>query len=143
MFLLVASAMTNSRNKGLRFELQVAHLIDDELGIKLYRDLEQTRSADHGDLISSDPSWPFVIECKRYAKGYLPKDGKDSWWQQVCTASKLVRKIPILVYKFDRLPIRVRVPISFVQLLKGEHDWRYYTDMDFPTFCYLAREQLA
>ena len=135
--------MTNSRNKGLRFELQVAHLIDDELGIKLYRDLEQTRTADHGDLISSDPGWPFVIECKRYAKGYLPKDGKDSWWQQVCTASKLVRKIPILVYKFDRLPIRVRVPISFVQLLKGEHDWRYYTDMDFPTFCYLAREQLA
>ena len=135
--------MTNSRNKGLRFELQVAHLIDDELGIKLYRDLEQTRTADHGDLISSDPSWPFVIECKRYAKGYLPKDGKDSWWQQVCTASTLVRKIPILVYKFDRLPIRVRVPISFVQLLKGEHDWRYYTDMDFPTFCYLAREQLA
>ena len=143
MFLLVASAMTNSRNKGLRFELQVAHLIDDELGIKLYRDLEQTRTADHGDLISSDPSWPFVIECKRYAKGYLPKDGKDSWWKQVCTASNLVRKIPILVYKFDRLPIRVRVPISFVQLLKGEHDWRYYTDMDFPTFCYLAREQLA
>ena len=139
----MASAMTNSRNKGLRFELQVAHLIDDELGIKLYRDLEQTRTADHGDLISSDPGWPFVIECKRYAKGYLPKDGKDSWWQQVCTASKLVRKIPILVYKFDRLPIRVRVPISFVQLLKGEHDWRYYTDMDFPTFCYLAREQLA
>jgi len=143
MFLLVASAMTNSRNKGLRFELQVAHLIEDELGIKLYRDLEQTRTADHGDLISSDPSWPFVIECKRYAKGYLPKDGKDSWWKQVCTASNLVRKIPILVYKFDRLPIRVRVPISFVQLLKGEHDWRYYTDMDFPTFCYLAREQLA
>ena len=139
----MASAMTNSRNKGLRFELQVAHLIDDELGIKLYRDLEQTRTADHGDLISSDSSWPFVIECKRYAKGYLPKDGKDSWWQQVCTASTLVRKIPILVYKFDRLPIRVRVPISFVQLLKGEHDWRYYTDMDFPTFCYLAREQLA
>ena len=136
----MASAMTNSRNKGLRFELQVAHLIDDELGIKLYRDLEQTRTADHGDLISSDPGWPFVIECKRYAKGYLPK---DDWWQQVCTASKLVRKIPILVYKFDRLPIRVRVPISFVQLLKGEHDWRYYTDMDFPTFCYLAREQLA
>jgi len=135
--------MTNSRNKGLRFELQVAHLIEDELGIKLYRDLEQTRTADHGDLISSDPSWPFVIECKRYAKGYLPKDGKDSWWKQVCTASNLVRKIPILVYKFDRLPIRVRVPISFVQLLKGEHDWRYYTDMDFPTFCYLAREQLA
>ena len=143
MFLLVALAMTNSRNKGLRFELQVAHLIEDELGIKLYRDLEQTRTADHGDLISSDPSWPFVIECKRYAKGYLPKDGKDSWWKQVCTASNLVRKIPILVYKFDRLPIRVRVPISFVQLLKGEHDFRYYTDMDFPTFCYLAREQLA
>ena len=65
--------MTNSRNKGLRFELQVASLLDDELGIKLHRDLEQTRTADHGDLVSSDPSWPFCIECKRYATGYLPK----------------------------------------------------------------------
>ena len=33
--------MTNSRNKGLRFELQVASLIEDELGIKLYRDLNR------------------------------------------------------------------------------------------------------
>ena len=57
--MFVVITMTNSRNKGLRFELQVASLIDDELGIKLYRDLEQTRTADHGDLISSDPSWPF------------------------------------------------------------------------------------
>ena len=129
--------MTNSRNKGLRFELQVASLLDDELGIKLHRDLEQTRTADHGDLISSDPSWPFCIECKRYAKG-LPK---DEWWEQVCTASDLVRKIPILVYKFDRLPIRVRVPIAFVQLEKT-YDKRYVAALDFPTFCYLAREIL-
>lgn len=130
--------MTNSRNKGLRFELQVSSLLNDELGIKLHRDLEQTRTADHGDLISNDPSWPFCIECKRYASGYLPK---DEWWQQVCTASEVVRKIPILVYKFDRLPIRVRVPIAFVQLEKT-YDKRYVADLDLPTFCYLAREIL-
>ena len=109
-----------------------------DLGIKLHRNLEQSRTADHGDLISSDPSWPFCIECKRYASGYLPK---DEWWQQVCTASEAVRKIPILVYKFDRLPIRVRVPIGFVQLEKT-YDKRYVADLDFPTFCYLAREIL-
>ena len=130
--------MTNSRNKGLRFELSIASLIDMDLGIKLHRNLEQSRTADHGDLISSDPSWPFCIECKRYASGYLPK---DEWWQQVCTASEAVRKIPILVYKFDRLPIRVRVPIGFVQLEKT-YDKRYVADLDFPTFCYLAREIL-
>ena len=130
--------MTNSRKKGLRFELQIESFLEDELGIKLHRDLEQTRTADHGDLISSDPSWPFCIECKRYAKGYLPK---DEWWEQVCTASDLVRKIPILVYKFDRLPIRVRVPIAFVQLEKT-YDKRYVADIDLPTFCYLAREIL-
>ena len=130
--------MTNSRNKGLRFELSIASLIDIDLGIKLHRNLEQSRTADHGDLISSDPSWPFCIECKRYASGYLPK---NEWWQQVCTASEAVRKIPILVYKFDRLPIRVRVPIGFVQLEKT-YDKRYVADLDFPTFCYLAREIL-
>ena len=130
--------MTNSRNKGLRFELSIASLIDMDLGIKLHRNLEQSRTADHGDLISSDPSWPFCIECKRFASGYLPK---KEWWQQVCTASEAVRKIPILVYKFDRLPIRVRVPIGFVQLEKT-YDKRYVADLDFPTFCYLAREIL-
>ena len=130
--------MTNSRNKGLRFELSICSLIDMDLGIKLHRNLEQSRTADHGDLISSDPSWPFCIECKRYAKGYLPK---DEWCEQVCTASDLVRKVPILVYKFDRLPIRVRVPIDFVQLKKA-YDKRYVADLDFPTFCYLAREIL-
>lgn len=116
----------------------MSSLLNDELGIKLHRDLEQTRTADHGDLISSDPSWPFCIECKRYAKGYLPK---DEWWEQVCTASDLVRKIPILIYKFDRLPIRVRVPIAFVQLEKT-YDKRYVADLDLPTFCYLVREIL-
>ena len=136
--MFVVITMTNSRNKGLRFELSICSLIDMDLGIKLHRNLEQSRTADHGDLISSDPSWPFCIECKRYATGYLPK---NEWWQQVCTASDLVRKIPILVYKFDRLPIRVRVPIDFVQLKKA-YDKRYVADLDFPTFCYLAREIL-
>jgi len=39
------------------------------------------------------------------------------------------------------LPIRVRVPIDFIKL-KKDYDKRYVTDLDFPTFCYLAREIL-
>ena len=52
-----------------------------------------------------------------------------------------VRKIP--GHKFRQtLPQGVRVPIDFVQL-KKEYDKRYVADLDFPTFCYLAREILT
>mgnify|MGYP007073304452 FL=1 len=56
--------MTNGRNKGAAFEREVAALIDQHLGVRVKRDLEQYRESQHGDLLGLD-GW--VIECKRYA----------------------------------------------------------------------------
>ena len=70
--------MTNSRNKGLRFELQIASLLDDELGIKLHRDLEQSRTADHGDLISTDPSWLHLTLLGKFLFWFISLTGYQS-----------------------------------------------------------------
>jgi hypothetical protein len=77
--------MADSRNKGASFEREVAKLLFLELGISFKRDLRQYQTSGHGDLIPSDPGFPFELELKRYAKG--PISGPDKWWQQVCVAA--------------------------------------------------------
>ena len=48
--------MTNGRAKGAQFERDVARMIDQSLGFRAKRDLEQYRSGDRGDLIGV-PGW--------------------------------------------------------------------------------------
>ncbi len=100
--------MTNSRNKGASFEREIANLLTNDLGLKnnIRRILEQTREKHLPDLIIG--SW--YLECKRYAAGAEPL---DAWWKQVITASE-GRGIPALIYKFDRRPIKVRVPLGAI-----------------------------
>ena len=52
----------------------------------------------------------WYIECKRYGSGAEPL---EAWWQQVLDATS-ERGIPALVYKFDRRPIKVRVPLGAI-----------------------------
>ena len=98
--------MTNSRNKGASFEREIANELTARLELKhqLKRILEQTREKHLPDLILG--RW--YLECKRYGSGNEPM---DSWWEQVVSASGK-DKIPSLIYKFDRRPIKVRVPLS-------------------------------
>jgi len=100
--------MTNSRNKGASFEREVGNLLTADLGLKnsVRRILEQTREKQLPDLILG--RW--YIECKRYGSGAEPL---EAWWQQVLDATQVVG-IPALVYKFDRRPIKVRVPLGAI-----------------------------
>tara|TARA_R110002167_G_scaffold233547_2_gene438757 strand:+ start:1505 stop:1924 length:420 start_codon:yes stop_codon:yes gene_type:complete len=100
--------MPNSRNKGASFERMIATSLSEELGlnVKLKRILEQTREKYLPDLIFGD----WYLECKRYASG---KEPATAWWQQVIDASK-DRGIPTLIYKFDRQPIKVRIPLHAI-----------------------------
>ena len=122
--------MVNSRTKGASFEREVAKLLLLELGITFKRDLRQYQEADHGDLIPSDPAFPFELELKRYAKG--PISGTDNWWKQVTTAAARTHKRPALIYKYDRQPIRVVVELQGIR-----------ANISFEDFCYLARETMA
>ena len=100
--------MTNSRNKGVSFEREVANLLTSDLGLKnnIRRILDQTRDKHLPDLMLG--KW--YIECKRYGSGAEPL---EAWWQQVLDATLEVG-IPALVYKFDRRPIKVRVPLGAI-----------------------------
>lgn len=131
--------MVNGRNKGAAFEREVAKMLLDDLGMKFKRDIEQYREADHGDLICEDPDFPFTLELKRYKEGSLHK---PAWWQQCVTAAKAQRKIPALVYKYDRQPIRCVVHISAVM---GDLTDPYGDDtvtMSWDTFMYFIREMI-
>ena len=128
---------TNGRNKGAAFERDIAKMLHDELGISFKRDLEQYREGGHGDLIPSDPEFPFTLELKRYADG--PIGGQKAWWSQTCVAARREDKYPALIYRYDRQPIRCVVPMS---PFRWEDDG-YVVEMEFDAFCYLVRETMA
>jgi len=130
------------RQKGASFEREIAGMLEAELGIKFKRDIEQYRQSTRGDLIPVDASFPFSIECKRYADG---RYARPEWWEQSCAAAKAAGLMPALIYRFDRSPIVVRIPVqAFVVMADGSGDygWQYHADMTFEAFCMVAREML-
>jgi hypothetical protein len=128
--------MVNGRNKGASFEREVANMLRDELGIGFKRNLEQYRTAGHADLIPDDPAFPFTLELKRYKDG--PIGGAPAWWDQASGAADLDGKMPCLIYKYDRKPMRCVIPLA--ALTECDHD--YTVEVDFETFCYIAREAM-
>tara|TARA_R110000782_G_scaffold29738_4_gene73810 strand:- start:4542 stop:4958 length:417 start_codon:yes stop_codon:yes gene_type:complete len=102
----------NSRNKGAQFERDIAKILNEffiEEGIdyQTKRNLDQYQQKDLCDL-----NIPYhAIECKFYREGDLLR---PAWWEQVCKASS--GKIPTLIYKFNRRPVRVCIPLSAINL---------------------------
>jgi len=137
--------MVNSRNKGSGYERDVRTRLELELGLKFERVLDQWREPELPDLVCEDDAFPFVIECKRYKKGST--FAKPSHWDQVVAAANKAEKIPALVYKFDRLPERWRIPLDTITMIEsgkaGEYDWNYCVEMEFREFCLVCRELIA
>lgn len=128
--------MTNSRNKGAAFERTIAAELFLLTGISFKRDLEQTREAEHSDLIPSDPAWPFALEVKRYASG---NGCRPAWREQACKAAEAGNRIPCVIFKYDRLPIRVAVPFAAF----GDHASTEWAEITLEGLAYLAREIMA
>ena len=87
--------MTNSRNKGVRGEREIIAILTEELGggadrLTFKRDIEQYRQGDLGDVICSDPTFPFVVEVKLYGRGTYCQ---PQWWDQVCVAAEACHKL--------------------------------------------------
>ena len=125
--------MTNSRNKGASFEREVANLLTKDLNLtnNIRRTLEQTREKHLPDLILG--RW--YLECKRYGTGAEPL---EAWWQQVLDATRQ-RGIPALVYKFNRRPIKVRVPLGAIN--PDLHlDSPFTADLLWDDFIFLLKE---
>ena len=124
--------MTNSRNKGASFEREVANLLNSDLSLSnsIKRILEQTREKHLPDLILG--KW--YIECKRYGDGAEPL---AAWWQQVLESSK-DKGIPALVYKFNRRPIKVKIPLVAINPQLSINS-PYTADLLWEDFIYLLK----
>lgn len=100
-------AKINSRNKGAQFERDVVRIlnnffIEEGIDYQTKRNLDQYQQKDLCDLQIPHHS----IEFKFYKEGdWL----KSAWWDQVCKASE--DNIPVLIFKFNRRPIRVCIPL--------------------------------
>lgn len=135
--------MANSRNKGAAFEREIAQELYRLTGINLKRDLDQYRQSDLGDLICTDPAFPFVIECKRFANGGF----QSAWWAQASKAALSAGKRAVVVYRFDRQPVRVRVQLRAAMECISRGKWSaedlHLIDIDLEGLAYLIREGMA
>ena len=128
--------MVNSRNKGASAERQVAKILFDELGIEFRRELRQYQQTDLGDLVCNDPNWPYVIEVKCYATG---NGCKPAWWAQASKAAQAAGMVPVVIYKYSRLPWRVVMPLN--EFIEDPHDQTI--EMSIEAFCYVCRERMS
>ena len=136
--------MTNSRNKGSAFERAIAKELHDLTGISFKREIDQYRAADLGDLVPSDPAWPFVVECKAYKEG---NGCKDAWKEQATKAATSANRLPCVVYKYNRKPVRVAVTFEALACAFGApncltrpDEW---AEITLDGLAYLAREIMA
>lgn len=138
-------AATNSRAKGAAAERELAKRVEQELGVKLARNLEQSRSGGHdlepvGESATAEALRRFAIECKRHT-AITPAKLADFWRQAEEQATKAGR-VPALAYRADRQDWRICVPLSAVNnTVFGE--WggvAWAAEMSVPAFCALVRE---
>jgi hypothetical protein len=141
----------NGRQKGANFERFIAKELFLETGTIFRRNLSQYQQKGLADL-TPDGTFPFLIECKRYAAGVDPK-----WWDQICEAARSSHNkndaLPCLIYKLDRQSIKCRIPIEAMRRLgepapKGylpdaQFPWSYTATLEWPDFIYVCRELMA
>jgi hypothetical protein len=105
--------MVNSRTKGASFEREVIKIFNDFLDKynlpHVKRNLDQYQERDLCDISFLS----FSVECKRYGE-YPDNWYKPGWWEQVCRAALKSNNTPLLVFKYNRRPIRVALPLSFL-----------------------------
>ena len=126
--------MINSRTKGASAEREVFKIISDSLGIKVERNLVQTREGG-SDTVVGD----WAIEVKRQETLSI-----NAWWEQAVEQALRVNKKPMLIYRKSRMPWKVviyaRDLVGFyggtviseelaeiglqmgIQILKGNHE---------------------
>jgi Holliday junction resolvase len=138
--------MINSRQKGAAAERELCSYILDETGVKLVRNLEQSRSGGHDltvemEIDSDVATWlrRFAIEVKRH-KEATPKL-MAAWWAQAVEQAGRAGKEPLLAYRADRREWRIVMPLSVtcpsIPTWQGI-EWTIETSL--AAFCAMARE---
>ncbi|MEI6067954.1 MAG: hypothetical protein WCP96_11465 [Methylococcaceae bacterium] len=111
--------MINSRSKGAGAELEFSNIIYQWSGIRLIRNLEQSRSGGHDLIVKADETGQvadsfrtLAIECKRYGK--VTPGLIRTWWQQARNQAEHNGLTPILAYRADRQDWQVIAPLHII-----------------------------
>jgi hypothetical protein len=124
----------NSRAKGKAGELEVVHILREELGLEATRNLDQWR--DGGSDILGLDGW--AIEVKRAKTPKL-----SEWWNQSVRQAGTT-KFPALWYRLDRKYWRVVIPLHSITRDFGLNlDLEWTVELSPEAFCAIAREHLA
>ena len=109
----------NSRNKGASSEREFCNIIYQWSGIKLVRNLEQSRGGGfdlqvHADEVGqvADSFRSLAIEVKRYS--HITPGLIKTWWQQARDQAQLNRLTTILAYRGDRQDWQVVTPLYLI-----------------------------
>jgi transposase-like protein len=109
----------NSRAKGASSELEFCKIVYQWAGIRLVRNLEQSRSGGHDLIVHSDEVGQvadsfrsLAIECKRY--GTVTPGLIKTWWQQAREQAEHNRLHPVLAYRADRHDWQVIAPLHLI-----------------------------
>ena len=127
--------MINGRAKGHAFERELIKKFQDEFGdcaSHLKRNLEQYQTVGKADIEFHN----LMIEAKRYASGHWYK---PEWWTQARTSAGDTH-IPVLIYKYDRQPIKMVFPLSIMTDYSMKLDETITVDWD--TGILLMRETM-
>lgn len=124
----------NSRTKGASGERELIRVIEDELGIRLERNLAQSFAGGH-DLLGLD-EW--AIEVKRYRQVDVAE--KRAFWVQAVEQANRVGKRPAVCFRADRKPWRVLVGIETDCF--DEDSFHATAEISLELFLSLIRESL-
>ncbi len=123
--------MSNSqRRKGRAAEQELSRLLSEQLGIRMARNLAQTRDPG-ADLVL--PGWS--LEVKRAARPRLAE-----WWQQTLTQAEQAGTRPALAYRLDRQPWRVVVRLADLADNLSTQPDGLTAELCLTGFCLIVRE---
>lgn len=140
--------MVDARRKGAAGEREFCNLLQEQLGVEVVRNLEQTRSGGHDLVVLEDQGNEasaeldrYAIEIKRHEK--VTPSLLSSWWDQTLLQAERASRVPCLAYRQNRTPWRVMVPIFAVNPGMTQCQAIQWTvTMSIDAFCCVIREQL-
>ena len=124
-----------NRTVGASFERYIANELFQRLGFSFRRDLDQYRERERGDLITDQPNWPFLIECKKVKQVSL-----GAWRKQATTAARKAKLYPAVIYQPPYKPTTVSVPLSAFCDAWPADQW---AEISLDGLCLMAREIMA
>ena len=121
-------------------------MVMDHLGVRLCRNLHQSRAGGFDLVVHPDEDGPipdvlrrFAIEVKRHQRA--TESLLEKWWAQAVGQAQPDGLVPCLAHREDRQPWRVTVPMDFVrQDLHQGDELRWTFTMSVPAFCAVVRE---